>query len=124
MGVVCAPNIFQSIMMDLLGDFDSVLVYIDNILIIQQEGETVADHLHKDEINGLDANSKERQASQAVLWNAQFLQRPMAQALSHTCFPQQNMIECLIGTTKYLFTLGITEWRGTSDHSTLVSPLK
>ena len=30
-----------------LGDLDFVLVYIDNILIIQREGETEDDHLQK-----------------------------------------------------------------------------
>ena len=45
MGVACAPDIFQSIMMDLLGDLPFVLVYIDDILIIQQVGETEEDHL-------------------------------------------------------------------------------
>jgi len=47
MGVACAPDIFQSIMMDLLGDLDYVLVYIDDILIIQREGESEMDHLRK-----------------------------------------------------------------------------
>ena len=47
MGVACAPDIFQSIMMDMLGDLDYVLVYIDDILIIQREGESEADHLEK-----------------------------------------------------------------------------
>lgn len=47
MGVACAPDIFQSIMMEMLGDLDYVLVYINNILIIQREGETEADHLAK-----------------------------------------------------------------------------
>ena len=37
-------------MMDLLGDLDFVLVYIDDILIIQREGETADDHLAKVEI--------------------------------------------------------------------------
>ena len=50
MGVACAPDIFQSIMMDLLGDLDFVLVYIDDILITQREGETASYHLHKVEI--------------------------------------------------------------------------
>ena len=43
----CAPDIFQSIMMDLLGDLPFVLVYIDDILIIQRVGETEEDHLLK-----------------------------------------------------------------------------
>jgi hypothetical protein len=47
MGVACAPDIFQSIMMDMLGDLDYVLVYIDDILIIQREGESESDHLTK-----------------------------------------------------------------------------
>jgi len=47
MGVACAPDIFQSIMMDMLGDLDYVLVYIDDILIIQREGESESDHLCK-----------------------------------------------------------------------------
>mgnify|MGYP002826318936 CR=1 FL=1 len=50
MGVACAPDIFQSIMMDLLGDLNFVLVYIDDILIIQREGETADGHLAKVEI--------------------------------------------------------------------------
>ena len=47
MGVACAPDIFKSIMMDLLGDLDYVLVYIDDILIIQRVGKSEADHLAK-----------------------------------------------------------------------------
>ena len=47
MGITCAPNIFQSIMMDLLGDLDFVLVYIDDILIVQKVGESEADHMKK-----------------------------------------------------------------------------
>ena len=48
MGVACAPDIFQSIMMDLLlGNLPFVLVCIDDILIIQQVGETEEDHLLK-----------------------------------------------------------------------------
>ena len=50
MGIACAPDIFQSIMMDLLGDLDYILVYIDDILIIQRAGETEQDHLNKIEI--------------------------------------------------------------------------
>ena len=46
--VACAPDIFQSIMMDLLlGNLPFVLVCIDDILIIQQVGETEEDHLLK-----------------------------------------------------------------------------
>ena len=47
MGIACAPDIFQSIMMELLGDLDYVLVYIDDILIVQREGESTEDHLAK-----------------------------------------------------------------------------
>ena len=47
MGLASAPDIFQSIMMELLGDLDYVLVYIDDILIMQREGETEDDHLAK-----------------------------------------------------------------------------
>ena len=45
----CAPDIFQSIMMNLLGDIPFVLVYTDDILIIQQVGETEEGHLLKTE---------------------------------------------------------------------------
>ena len=34
-------------MMDLLGDLDYVLVYIDDILLLQRHGETEEDHLEK-----------------------------------------------------------------------------
>ena len=47
MGIACAPDIFQSIMMDLLGDLDYVLVYIDDILLLQRHGEIEEDHLKK-----------------------------------------------------------------------------
>ena len=47
MGIVCAPDIFQSIMMDLHGDLDYVLVYIDNILLLQCHCEKEKDHLKK-----------------------------------------------------------------------------
>ena len=48
MGLASAPDIFQSIMMDLLDDLDYVLVYMGDILIIlQREGETEEDHLKK-----------------------------------------------------------------------------
>ena len=42
-----APDICQSIMMDLLGDLEYVLVYIDNILIVQKIGESEDDHIKK-----------------------------------------------------------------------------
>ena len=42
----CAPDIFQSITMDLLGDLlPFALVYIDDILIIQSVGNTKEVHL-------------------------------------------------------------------------------
>mmetsp|Transcript_27042 Transcript_27042/g.74277 ORF Transcript_27042/g.74277 Transcript_27042/m.74277 type:complete len:117 (-) Transcript_27042:275-625(-) len=47
MGIACAPDIFQSVMMNLLADLDYVLVYIDDILIIQREGGLEQDHLDK-----------------------------------------------------------------------------
>ena len=50
MGIASAPDIFQSIMMDLLGDLDFVLVYQDDILLLQRQGETEDDHLKKMEI--------------------------------------------------------------------------
>ena len=45
MCIVCAPDIFQSIVMNLLGDFDYVLVYMVDILIVQKVGESEADHM-------------------------------------------------------------------------------
>ena len=45
MGIKCAPDMFQSIMTELLGDLDYVLVYIDDILILQHEDKTEADPL-------------------------------------------------------------------------------
>ena len=50
MSIACAPDICQSIMIDLLGDLDYVLVYIDNILLLQRHGETAEDHLKKMEV--------------------------------------------------------------------------
>ena len=47
MGIASAPDIFQSIMMDLLGDLDYVLCYIDDVLILQREGESEDNHLQK-----------------------------------------------------------------------------
>ena len=47
MGIACAPDMFQSIMTELLGDLSYVLVYIDDILILQRDNETEADHLQK-----------------------------------------------------------------------------
>ena len=47
MGIACALDIFQSIMMDLLGDLDYVLFYIDDNLLLQCHGKTEEDHLKK-----------------------------------------------------------------------------
>lgn len=47
MGVACAPDMFQSIIMELLGHLDYVLCYIDNILILQRTYETESDYLRK-----------------------------------------------------------------------------
>ena len=47
MGLASAPDIFQSIMTGLFHDLDYVLVYLDDILIIQKEGKSEDDHLQK-----------------------------------------------------------------------------
>ena len=47
MGLASAPHIFQSIMTEMFCDLDYVLVYIDDILILQQENKTEDDHLDK-----------------------------------------------------------------------------
>ena len=47
MVVVCTPDIFQSIMMDSLGNLDYVLIYINDILLLQRHGKTEEDHLKK-----------------------------------------------------------------------------
>ena len=46
MGVACALSMFQSIMIETLRGLD-VLVYIDEIVVIQQETESLSDHLVK-----------------------------------------------------------------------------
>ena len=46
MGVACAPSMFQSIMTETLRGLD-VLVYIDDILVIQRVNESTEDHLQK-----------------------------------------------------------------------------
>ena len=46
MGIACAPSMFQLIMIETLRGL-YVLVYIDNILVIQSETESTADHLEK-----------------------------------------------------------------------------
>ena len=47
LGVESTPDTFQDVMMNLLGHLKYVLVYIDDVLIIQKEGELVDDHLQK-----------------------------------------------------------------------------
>ena len=47
MGLASAPDIFSNIMTNLFSDLDYVLVYLDDILIIQREGESEEDHLNK-----------------------------------------------------------------------------
>ena len=47
MGLASAPDIFQTIMTNLFHDLDYVLVYLDDILVIQREGESEEDHLNK-----------------------------------------------------------------------------
>ena len=44
MGMLCAPLMFQSIMTETLTGLD-ILVYIYDILIIQRELQSTADHL-------------------------------------------------------------------------------
>ena len=44
MGVSCAPSMFQSIMTDTLRGLD-VLVYFDDILVIQRQSQSTTDHL-------------------------------------------------------------------------------
>lgn len=46
-GYTNPPHLFQSIMQEVCGDLEYVLVYINDILIIQREGESEADHLAK-----------------------------------------------------------------------------
>jgi hypothetical protein len=47
MGLCTSPDIFQSIMNELLGDLPYVLVYIDDILILNKKDESEDDHLEK-----------------------------------------------------------------------------
>ena len=47
MGLASAPDIFQNIMTNLFHDLDYVLVYLDDILVIQRERESEEDHLNK-----------------------------------------------------------------------------
>ena len=46
MVIVCDPSMFQSIMTETLRGLD-VLVYIDDILIIQREGDSIDNHRGK-----------------------------------------------------------------------------
>ena len=45
MGIACAPNIFQSIMTELLGILEHVLACIDDILIVQKVGKSEVEHI-------------------------------------------------------------------------------
>ena len=47
MGLALAPDIFQSIMTEMFCDLDYVLVYIDDILILQRKNKTEDNHLIK-----------------------------------------------------------------------------
>ena len=47
MGIACASDIFKSIMTEILGDLDYVLIYINNVLCLQKEGKSEDDHLKK-----------------------------------------------------------------------------
>ncbi len=47
MGLCTSPDIFQSIMNELLGDLPYVLVYIDDILILNKKDESEDDHIEK-----------------------------------------------------------------------------
>ena len=47
MGICSALDIFQEIMNKLLGDLEYVIVYIDDILILQRDDEPDEDHLKK-----------------------------------------------------------------------------
>ena len=40
MKIVCAPDMFQSIMQDLIGHMDKILVYIDDAFILSREVDT------------------------------------------------------------------------------------
>ena len=51
MGIASAPDMFQSIMNEILGDLPYVLVYINDVLCLQEEGKSAKDHLKKLETN-------------------------------------------------------------------------
>ena len=40
MGIASAPDTFQSIMNEILSDLPYVLIYIDDVLCLQEEGES------------------------------------------------------------------------------------
>ena len=61
-------------MMDLLGNLDYLLVYIDEILILQREGETEEDHLRKLETV---LSQLEKKGFQANLRKTFFMQREL-----------------------------------------------
>ena len=50
MSIACGPDVFQSIIMYLLGDLDYVLVYIDDSLLLQRHSKSEEDHLQKMEV--------------------------------------------------------------------------
>ena len=47
MGIGCAPDIFQSVMTDLFSDLSYVLVYIDDILCLQEHDKPDEEHFRK-----------------------------------------------------------------------------
>lgn len=47
MRIACAPNMFQSIMTEILDDLDYVIIYIDDILCLKKEGKSVDNLLKK-----------------------------------------------------------------------------
>ena len=47
MEIACAPDMFQSIMMDVLGDLDYVIAYKYNVICMQKEVKLEDDHLEK-----------------------------------------------------------------------------
>ena len=65
MGIACSPDIFQFIMIALLGNLDYVLVYIDDILLLQSHDETEYDHLRQmEEVLGKNNTSNTDKNSQ------------------------------------------------------------
>lgn len=45
MGIACAPDMFQSIMQDILGDLYHILIYIHDVLVLQLKNKTKEEHL-------------------------------------------------------------------------------